>query len=357
MSSLQEIEKNFWKIYTQILPDEDINPLNLEQEKSTFFQAADKGQSYNPQFIYRKTNNKKHLDKLEAIIKDSKQLGSYLGNQYVLHASRLSQWVSKFEGKGKQFGEWLYHIHARPSNELLEKAKNQLDNIGYLEYEKGKITSQDAKEFFYKTLGEYGFSNWEVKHEKMPAKVRISSAEKVIYIDKDSRFSDSELLRLSVHEIGTHVTRFENGSKQDHLIYRFGFHDYLECEEGLAIFSEEKAGRLSNYDIGKYCLRVIACDMAEDHSFWEIYSFLNKYIEKKQAFTITARVKRGIVDASEKFGYTKDQLYYSGYLKIKTLCVGEIQRLYVGKIGFDQLCKLDFNSLKTEHCSMPNWVN
>lgn len=357
MNTLREIESRYWETYTAILPDEDIKPLNLEKEKAAFFRAVEKGQSYNPHFIYRQVDNERYLGELNAISEKARKLESYLGNQYVLHTKKLSEWVSNFQKKGEEFGEWLYSLYSKPKQDLLCNATSQLKKIGYLEREKVEVASKDAREFFYRTIDEYGFSSWRVRYDSMPAKIRISSAEKIIYIDRDSKFSDAELLRLSVHEIGTHVARFENGSKQNQLIYRFGFPGYLECEEGLAIFSEEKADRLSDYDIGKYCLRVIACDLAEKSSFWEVFTFVNQYIEKNQAFLITARVKRGLSDTEKSHGYAKDQLYYSGYLKVRELPVDDVRKLYVGKVGFNQLSFLDFGAVNQDAIYKPSWAS
>lgn len=356
MTNISNIERSFWDIYTNVLPDDDLKPVNLDQEKAEFFQSIKEGREYNPVFEYRKTDNIKYLDALLEVAKDASEFGSYTGTQYVFHCEKLYDWITKFSSKDSDFGAWLYDLYGKPDASTVESAKRELSRIGYLHVEPETSTAMDAKEYFEGVLKEYGFSGWKIKYESMPAKIRISSAERTIFIDGKSRFTSRELSRLAVHEIGTHVVRYENGSKQDLMIFRFGFPNYLECEEGLAIYSEDVSGNLSDYDIGKYCLRVIASELAQHCSFHEVFSSISKQIESEQAFAITARVKRGLGDTSQPFGYSKDQLYFSGYLKVRELKTAELTKLYSGKIGFSQLHDSEFTGKTNPEQFVPEWI-
>lgn len=335
---------------------QDVKPLNYEAEKERFFQARLDGTKYNPNFTYRKASNTQYTADLQSLASKIETIENPVLNQYIALIERTCKWVEMFESKGAEFGSWLYSLYGEPAEEIVTYAYSVLDSDKTLIADKENQSAADAGLYFEDRLKSFGFSGWQVIHESMPAKIRINSIQKVIYVNIYASFSDRELQRLAVHEIGTHVVRRENGAKQPYEIFKFGFPKYLECEEGLAIFSEEKAGLLSDFEFGKYCLRTIACSLAKSSQFSEIFDILCRYTSSEHAYAITARVKRGLSDSGELYGYTKDQLYLSGYLKLKAMSKADVKRLYIGKIGFIELDNLDFKSLNEKDIYIPPWA-
>ena len=60
-------------------------------------------------------------------------------------------------------------------------------------------------------------------------------------------------------------------------------------------------------------LKYIACVMAAEMGFVELFNELQKYMsDEKSRFSLCLRVKRGLTDTSQHGGYYKDKVYLEG---------------------------------------------
>lgn len=198
-------------------------------------------------------------------------------------------------------------------------------------------TVSSIKKILDSLLG-YGFK-WQVKALDMVVGARFNLSKRVLYINKNRKFSDDDLKRLIVHEIGTHIARAENGKKQKYAIFSYGLPNYLETEEGLAVYNEKINNLLTNTNLKHYAGRVIAVDLALENSFSITYNELLQYFNKEFAWNLALRAKRGLIDTGKKGGFTKDYVYLKGYYMIKDFVEkgGNVKDLYVGKIGIEHL--------------------
>src|SRR5205823_4533715 len=90
--------------------------------------------------------------------------------------------------------------------------------------------------------------------------------------------------------------------------------------------------------------RVLASRRALTASFRRVFEELrDEGFDEQQAFSITKRVKRGLGDTSGPGGYIKDHIYLEGDLLVEQFVAqgGDVRRLYVGKIGLQQLDLLE----------------
>jgi hypothetical protein len=350
-----ELDQAFWKIYRAVAPDDDIKPMNLESEKEKFYSGLKAGKPKNPTFTYRLPAGQDQLRRLSDLIDQASALSG--PQHFVKPAQELISWISHFSERSDGFPKWLYSVYGKPNAELVTLAQQTLDRLGPMQ----PATEDDfdvayASRHFAQALEQMQFADWTVQVVSMPARVLINAPEQAICINETARFSLTELKRLVVHEIGTHVIRAENGSKQEFDTFRFGFSKYMACEEGLAIFSEQATNQLTDSDLGKYCLRVIACNLAETSDFCDVFAAMNRYVSTDLAFRIALRVKRGLTDTSEPFGYSKDQVYLDGFEKVKAMTPQQIRQLYVGKIGFSEAATLNFDLLNQTTILYPPWV-
>ena len=197
-----------------------------------------------------------------------------------------------------------------------------------------KITpAQDVKEALEKALKKYRLKDWKVDFsDKKLTTVYI--AEKKITVCKDRKFSAKDPKRLTVHEIGTHILRAENGYNQPFKIFALGLKGYLETEEGLANYFEEITGNKSNEIFRDYAGRVIAVDCVyKNLDFRECFDkLINLDFGQEQAWNLSLRAYRG-------GGYIKDHVYLEGYLKVKEFFKGnqKLDNVYIGKIGIKDL--------------------
>lgn len=327
-------EDKYWETLKVLNLFSDVTPTNAKEEKDKFFESLTAGKVYNPQFIYtqRDTNDLALLKECKSHLPED----PIIADQYIEHYNETLIWISCFMDRDSpEFSKKLTALHPTPDNEELAFAKDVLDKALKAKQEmyNAKYTDEEAVELFRQDLKQRGYTNWTVMLKDISAKAMVSSLRLELQVKNGSSFSQTEIDRLIVHEIGTHIKRYENGTKQAFKIYRYGFPNYLETEEGLAIYNEYKHGLLLSKDLIKYALRVIACSRAASSDFFGVFQHLCQFTTREEAWNITLRVKRGLNDTSQPGGFLKDQLYLKGFRKVKNLSEEQIEKLWIGKIA------------------------
>lgn len=340
---ISEIEKKYYAIIKYF----DLNfpkPINLEEEKLAFFTAIADDKVYNPQIKYKKKNfDEKKIEELKKL-----KVSTFFDKYGIkkLYNERLKDKINEIEchkNWGKPIStKYVIKYRGEPSRILLSKAKifcqnyrRQIVKFKYLEPEdiaiklKNKVhelTGDKVKSIFI----------------EIPSKVNIYPKSKIIKVNPHSKFTTVDLKRLISHEICVHYMRYYNGKKSGVKILETGTSNYIETEEGLAVYYEELAGVLSQAQMFIYAGRVIATYYSLYKSFYEVYQILkSEGFENEEAFAITYRAKRNLSDTSQKGGFTKDYVYFSGYLKIKEFVKhNDLTDLFIGKIKIEDLKSL-----------------
>lgn len=332
------LEQTYWDLKVVLKLTTDIVPLNLEQEKEKFLTHKEKGLVYNPVFDYAQNTNADRIPELECLKNQFNVLNEKLSPAYIELIDKDIAWINGFGQRNEVgFSGFLSDLFGKPSEDLLQQAQDILDNYKKEADLAKTISSEEALTLFSNELKAKGFHTWTVTVENSAAGVTVESLKQNIKIKSNFYFSPIAIERLFVHEIGTHVSRSENGKEQDSLLYRYGFPNYIETEEGLAIYNEERSGLLSEFDKLRYALRVVGSHKAFDMNFYCLQSYLSHYLSESGAFDMAARIKRGFVNTDSLGGYTKDQIYLSGYYLVKKLGQLELNKLMIGKIGVKQL--------------------
>ena len=183
---------------------------------------------------------------------------------------------------------------------------------------------------------EIGLDDWEVK----PSKKWISAARhtRKVTICKDRFFSELDIKRLAVHEVGVHAIRYTNGDHQPLKIFHFGFPESLSTEEGLAVYFEVATGNMNPMYFRNYAGRVLAIDcLRRNLDFRDCFSELQHYgFNDEDSWNLAVRVYRG-------GGFVKDHVYLQGYYMIDDFVKhgGDLRKLFVGKIGIEDLPLID----------------
>ena len=311
-------------------------PLNHQAEQKKVF----KDNTYDPTFRYST-----YPHDMVAIVKrllslktDHSTFGKLLEQkrQEFLHLMDIIRNV----GKVTPITTHSIAVHGAPTKDLVKKATAilRLD----AEPEPLPHDTFDSTKKFLDALLCKGL-NWQVKKKDMILDAAISSTNKIIYINKNRRFSDHDLKRLLVHEVGTHIMRHENAKLQSRRMFTYGFPHYLETEEGLAVYNEDAAGLLNNNILRKYAGRVLAVHLSLSNGFSTVYNSLLEHCTPKEAWSLTLRAKRGIGNTSQPGAYAKDHVYLNGYYRVKNYVIdgGKINALYVGKIGVEHVPLLE----------------
>jgi hypothetical protein len=163
--------------------------------------------------------------------------------------------------------------------------------------------------------------------------------EGLIYINPKVTFSKFRVEKLIAHEIETHILTAENGKRQPYRIFQNGTANYLETQEGLAIYNQELALHIYPHSYFS-AINLITAKICSENGFIDAINKLEQLgISKQKAFSMVLRCKRGMGDTSKPGGVYKEAIYFRGAKKIDTYVKngGKLKDLYLGKISIDNL--------------------
>jgi uncharacterized protein (TIGR02421 family) len=354
-----ELEKEYWNFQKELDLFEYIIPLNLTEEKDKFISNLKRGSIYNPIFQYKKISYDRN-DALLRLKKYEKKFRKYSNpiSPFYLELIREDiEWINNFcERDTHRFCDWLSKLYGKPEDSFYTQALDKIKSLRLENHNETQISAIKMKERIINKLKEKNINGWNIRVKDSSSRISVATITKTITIKENAYFSFSEIDRLMVHEIGTHVLRYENGRKQKYILFKKGFPNYLKTEEGLAILSEEKNNVLSQKDLVKYCARLIASYLCFNSDFCDLFKVVNNYLNIDDSFDIVARVKRGLINTEQFGGFTKDQIYFRGYLEVKYLPLDKMRKLFLGKIGIEHLDIIDQLENINFNINLPKWV-
>ena len=332
---LKKVDEQLDRISDKVCRMHFINPINQNSEKKKFFSKID----YNPVFKYQKVDfdSGELLRKLFALKNALDDNGLALLLKKKIKSTIYWLKMLSSDRNPKVITKYSILINSNIKKSLVNKARKILETVPAEKDENCNLNSNDILKSLKKELA---FCGWKVKENPyIGSKIDANINDRTIEIKKGEKFSKRELKRLKIHEIGTHVKRAINGEKTGYKIFAHGTFQYILTEEGLAAYMEKKEGVLSNNRLRTYAGRVLAVDCALKHSFRECYEKLLSYFGSKEAYTIVMRVKRGLIDTSEKGCFAKDHVYLKGFFEVQEYLNkgGDLAVLFKGKIGLKDL--------------------
>ncbi|MFA4814535.1 MAG: tyrosine/phenylalanine carboxypeptidase domain-containing protein [Candidatus Gracilibacteria bacterium] len=315
-----------------------LKPSNLKQESEKFLANP----SYNPQFEYRKLSFDPHelktrLEKIEGTLDDS-PLGSLFRKKAQEHLKKI--WLLEARGK-EDFTNHSFELYGKPSEHLIAKAREKLEGKPKVFLEPTRYFSvPEATVEFERVFREYGLDHWRVKVNRHMISACSAGKECTLFIREGAQFSEERLRMVIAHEIETHILTAENGKYQIYELFNRGFGDFLETQEGLAIWNQEQVSTINNEKNYRSATLIFVIEFAHKHGFAETYDYCLKLgMAEDRAMQATLKVKRGLRDTSKSGVFTKDGLYFSGYLQVQDFVVngGDLKNLYYGKYNLDDL--------------------
>lgn len=306
-----------------------LKPLNVEEEKQRFFDSGE----YNPQFQYNRRSFTDDLETLKSLEPDD----TPLGNLYKKAIQELGLRLKMYESIGKpEFTEYSRSIFGAPDKNLVNRAKLLMENVTYNESDRG-YSAEEAVAIFKKEIKTLGFK-WNVITDDVVANAYVIVPERTLIVRKDMVFSQEQIDSFIAHEIYTHIVRAECGFAQPYKLLTTGTAGYETTEEGLALYNEELSGVLDQSRLMRYAGRVLAIKYALNGSFRSTFVRLREFFSPEQAWKMTLRAKRGVADTSQPGAFTKDTIYYWGYLMVKEhMQENDLKSLYYGKVGVNDL--------------------
>ncbi len=277
-----------------------INPINKEEEKRKFFFDP----KYNPQFEYaydfvEEEVVTKYGNVSNTLLKKAVHILDTVIQKYTNESSYLKQ----------------------TEGELMERAEvervvqDYLQNIGL----RKKVSVRFSRSFIART-----------STDALTLKVRLPI-----------EYRKKTFLSVLDHEIGTHVLRWLNEKNQPWCKNRreYNLSRFLETEEGLATIHQYI--RTENKYLWLRALSYYAVYYGSQLSFSDLYKKLSVYIDDpERCWRRCLRVKRGIKDTSKPLAFSKDQLYFSGVIKVIDWLEKNdynTEKLYWGKIALEDI--------------------
>lgn len=324
-------------------------PTNLEEEKKKFFDSDE----YNPQFRYRKINNKNKsiLEDLSGV-EEISDVDPRISEFYIdlIKSKEEANNLMDAIGDNDLVTEISMNRYGKPSDKLFRNAcrvlRGNVHNYKLIpsstKSTEEPLLYDDIECIFNNVFLELGLEGWGVSKSMNIAKngVKVGIKTKQILVDKNIQRSKLKLKKTIVHEVGTHVLRAVNGSRSGFLaLGKANLPGYLDVEEGLATWNESNMGLLTEKWLRNKVALIYAIYVGKDMTFRQLYNCLFGILPKYSAFDAVYRVKRGMSDTSKPGIYTKDVVYFRGFKKVsnrleKTPSLYNM--LYSGKINFKQ---------------------
>jgi len=276
-----------------------LTPTNLNEEKQKFFQSDFK---YNPQFIYLEPIDLKSLTRYGKPTEYLSKLAQEILDQAFMN--QTYQELSETEGEVISSGETYNLIHKFLKMHQLDKR--------------------------FQVVTDPSISS------------RATATSNLIKLRPNTQFRKEGILAMLYHEVGTHVLRRINYEKQSWYKKKrkYGLtHSYLKTEEGLAVIH----GHLprTNKLMWRSALKYLAVTRAYHSSFSQLFAWISQYRDSPEAnWRFCVRLKRGLTDTSQPGGFTKDLVYFAGFVKVWRWLNEhnfEVDDLYYGKLAIEDL--------------------
>lgn len=320
-----------------------LKPANLEDE----LQKIRADRSYEPLFQMRpiRADLEELTERLEEIETDASPLGILLKKKKAELLMRIE--LLRARGDARRFIAASEALFGKPGETLVQFAESHLASRTAClirSEDEDLLSAEEVQELFENVLESYGLHDWSVvSRAAMVADCAVGGRK--IFIRKSARFSKSHVDSLVAHEIETHVLTAENGDAQPYQIFGRGCANYLDTQEGLAIWNQTHVLPPHHEKHYAHAKNVLGIAYAKEHSFSETRQYLEEEVGMSPDKAISKAIdfKRGFTRAAEPGAFTKGLSYFRGYRAIEKFVRegGDIRRLYIGKIALEDLPLLE----------------
>ena len=219
-----------------------------------------------------------------------------------------------------------------------------------------------AIEILQAALDRFGVTGWTiVTREDQLTHFAVDPNGQVIKVPQEELFlsrnlTDVAMRGLAEHEVGVHVRRAFEATKQPLQLLQIGLDHYLKGEEGVASYVQQQLeGAKEFYGFERYLAASLAVGMdGEPRDFRAVFSLMTDYYALKHAelgidippfkpaWDVCVRIFRGTSGTTPGTIYTKDIIYLEGNIGVWNLMSEKphiFESLFLGK----------FNPLLTRH--------
>lgn len=312
-----------------------LKPVNLVLERNLFF----KGKKRNPVFQYRILKFHPHAlrEKLIAL----KPNRTPLGRLFQKKIEELLLKIALLETRGTdRFSKISEELYGKPTPELEENARQILKTPHRNPSGSKKFSTQEIRRLLEEVLQGYGLHRWRVRLKDEMVSDVAAGKRNALFVRDGVNFNRVRLERIIAHEIETHILTAENGKYQPYRLFSRGFANYLETQEGLAIYAQECQTKCLPLSAHRVSYLALAVAEACRSSFRNVFEMMQDFgMSEEKSFRMALRAKRGLGDTEQAGAFTKDIIYLQGYRRIEKFVKegGDLKKLYVGKIALEDV--------------------
>ncbi len=334
---LKKLDKALISIDKKLLILKYFTPINLEQEKKKFVDSLGK---YIPELKYN--DLKVDLEKLENDLEKIEITELPLSNifkrkkQEILYKIKL---LKAFRDKNPKdiviFGKKIYWDIDEFN---LDYCKDILATKEEIKEEAEFLSFSEIKDFINKFNHIYDI-NIQLKLSNKSA--RFVMKWDVLYMRQWAKVGKKEMRSIIAHEIEGHYLRKINWKKLNYSIFWHWTYKYLEIDEGIAIYNQNRF--LSKTDRKYYWIfeRYYFVNYALKHSYSKLLEKMLEYYNNdyERVFTYLIRLKRWLKSFDSDWVFVKDLVYVNWYLKVDNFINSwwDLKELYLWKINLQDL--------------------
>lgn len=333
---LQKIDRAIFWIDKKLLILKYLIPSNIDEQRHIFIESEGK---HIPQFEYDLPSHdfhqmKQDLEKIEIPEIPLSQL-YYEKKEEVKNKILFLEAFCNDDPKGISL--YSKNIFWDISTENYEYSLTVLKEKWHLETEKS-MSVTEIKDFIKKFNHIYGIHLWLTERVWWS---RFAMKGNKLMMRKWARVWKKEFRSIIAHEIEWHYLRKLNGKKQFLDLFSRWSARYIETDEGIAIYNQNRF--LTQKDVKYYGIfeRYYFINYALNHSYKKLLSRMLEYYENdyERVFNYMLRLKRGMRDISKDGIFYKDVVYLNGYVDLQKFldAWGSLKKLYIWKIKSSDL--------------------
>ena len=348
-SQLLALDKSIMKIDKKLLILKYLTPTNIVEQKQIFIE---KRGDYIPSFEYQEIDL--DLDALYAEIRAIEIPDIPLWEIYVRKQEEVVDKIRFLRAFRDQNTEdmTLYSkkIFWDIEEENFLKSKDVIASRDNIREEEEILTYGDIKDYMKKFNHIY---NIKVKIIEAESAARFTMKGDTLMFRKWATVWKREMRSIIAHEIEGHYLRKVNGRKSDFSILARGTAKYIETDEGIAIYNQNRF--VSDRDRKYYSIfeRYYFVQYALKHSYRRLIKHLAEFYDDdyERVFTFMLRLKRGFEDPSKEGAFMKDTVYVNGFYSVSRYIEQwwSLKDLYIWKVHLNDLNLISSSTSFTKH--------
>jgi len=311
---LKKLDKALIWIDKKLLILKYFSPINLISEKQKFIESKWK---YIPELEYNNINL--NLDKFEEELASIEVPDIPLSDIYkrkkeeiINKINLLKAFINKTPKDITLFSQKIYW---KVDRENLDYSNSILENKSEIKDEEEYLSFDEIKDFINKFNHIYDIKiNLKLSNKS----ARFVMKWDVLYMREWAKVWKKEMRSIIAHEIEWHYLRKINWKKLDYLIFWQWTAWYLEIDEWIAIYNQNRF--LSKTDRKYYGIfeRYYFVNYALNNSYSKLLEKMLEYYnyDYERVFTYLVRLKRWLLKFSDDWVFTKDLVYVNWYLKL-----------------------------------------